>query len=988
MWSPLARPRSPRSDPLTRMFPANRDPHEGRRTRLGACAPWVSVLALVAALGAPSTARAQSFTITASAGTGGSIAPSGAVVVSSGADQAFVITPDACYTISDVQVDGVSVGTPPTYTFANVTADRTIAASFALQSPTVSVTSDVNPSPWGQAVTFTATVTPSAATGTITFKDSLTTLATVALSGGTAQIVKSNLFAGNHTQITASYSGDACYAPKTSAPYSQRVSRAASSVSLASNVNPSVFTQTVTLTATVTPAGGTGRVTIYDAGSPIGTAAVNSSTGLATLNVGNFVPGTHSLTTTYPGDAHLEPDTSATYDQVVDKQATSIDLSQDPPASACQQTVTLTASLTPSDATGSVELFDGATSLGTAAINSGIATLAVSTLPVGTRSITASYGGDTYRASGQSSPISHDVSLATPAIVVTTDVNPSAWGQEVTVYATMTPSSATGTITFKDSLTTLGTATLAGGVAEIFKHDWYTGNHTSITATYSGDACFTTKTSTAYSLLVSRALSNVSLVSDTNPSAFSDMVTLYASVHPIGATGRVGFYSDSNLVGTAAVNSLNGLAILKVDNLLPGNHTLTAGYPGDSHVAPGASGPYDQVVSTMASSTALSSNINPSESGEQVTLTATVSPNDATGTVNFLDGATSIGSAPVNSGVATLAVSTLSIATHSLTASYGGCSLYTGSTSPTYSQDVVISHPPVVNVTWPNGGENLDVGSNVTLTWTATDNPPVATVTLDVSRDDGATWTRIATDIANSGSYAWAVVGPGTNTGATKVYSALLRVAATDGYGVTGYGSSTAPFSLFDTQVSVIVTPLGSEALDSGIRLKWSIGNRSMFARLELERSPAEVGPWATLGISLEDDAGVTTATDRTVEAGKTYYYRLLGTMSGGAQSTFGLVKATAWAPAEFALSFVWPNPTRGPLTMQFTVPRESRVKLSVLDLQGREVAPLTEGSYPAGRFQVDWDGRSDRGTVPTGLYFVQLVTPDKRMVRRVTIAR
>jgi hypothetical protein len=74
---------------------------------------------------------ASSFTITASAGPGGTISPSGAVGVTSGADQTFTITPDPCDHIVDVLVDGSSVGAVGTFMFNAVTADHTIAASFA-----------------------------------------------------------------------------------------------------------------------------------------------------------------------------------------------------------------------------------------------------------------------------------------------------------------------------------------------------------------------------------------------------------------------------------------------------------------------------------------------------------------------------------------------------------------------------------------------------------------------------------------------------------------------------------------------------------------------------------------------------------------------------------------------------------------------------------------------------------------------------------------
>ena len=76
----------------------------------------------------------QSFTITASADTNGSIAPSGAVTVISGASQAFAITPDVGHHVADVRVDGASVGAVASYDFTSVTANHSIAASFAVDS--------------------------------------------------------------------------------------------------------------------------------------------------------------------------------------------------------------------------------------------------------------------------------------------------------------------------------------------------------------------------------------------------------------------------------------------------------------------------------------------------------------------------------------------------------------------------------------------------------------------------------------------------------------------------------------------------------------------------------------------------------------------------------------------------------------------------------------------------------------------------------------
>jgi hypothetical protein len=73
----------------------------------------------------------NTFNVEASAGTGGSITPSGTVGVGCGSDQVFAVDADACYSIADVTVDGSSVGAVDGYTFTNVQGTHTIDATFS-----------------------------------------------------------------------------------------------------------------------------------------------------------------------------------------------------------------------------------------------------------------------------------------------------------------------------------------------------------------------------------------------------------------------------------------------------------------------------------------------------------------------------------------------------------------------------------------------------------------------------------------------------------------------------------------------------------------------------------------------------------------------------------------------------------------------------------------------------------------------------------------
>jgi Bacterial Ig-like domain (group 3)/IPT/TIG domain/Beta-propeller repeat/Dockerin type I domain len=185
----------------------------------------------------------------------------------------------------------------------------------------VTVTSSVNPSNPAQSVTFTATVSQAnSPAGTVQFMDGAATFgAPIALSGGAATYTTSALTSGSHS-ISAVYSGDSNNAANTSAVFSQKV-RVATTTTVTSSLNPSTYLQPVTLTATVVPnvvAGTipTGTVQFKDGAAFLYSPGTLSS-GAASITVSNLVPGTHSITAEYSGDADNAPNTSAPLVQTV-----------------------------------------------------------------------------------------------------------------------------------------------------------------------------------------------------------------------------------------------------------------------------------------------------------------------------------------------------------------------------------------------------------------------------------------------------------------------------------------------------------------------------------------------------------------------------------------------------------------------------------------------------------------------------------------------
>jgi photosystem II stability/assembly factor-like uncharacterized protein len=183
--------------------------------------------------------------------------------------------------------------------------------------------------------------------------------------------------------------------------------------------------------------------------------------------------------------------------------ATTTTLTSSANPSTFGQNVTFTATVAPTSGTGTptgtVTFEDGLTVLGSGALSGGVATFSISTLAVGSHSITAVYGGDTNGAGSTSSAVSQVVNQDSTTTALTSSVNPSVFDQSVTFTATVTanpPGSGTptGTVTFKDGTATLGTGALSGGVATFSISTLAVGLH-SITAVYSGDSNFTTSTS-------------------------------------------------------------------------------------------------------------------------------------------------------------------------------------------------------------------------------------------------------------------------------------------------------------------------------------------------------------------------------------------------------------------------------------------------------------------------------------------------------------
>ena len=276
---------------------------------------------------------------------------------------------------------------------------------------------------------------------------------------------------------------------------------------------------------------------------------------------------------------------------------------------------------------------------------------------------------------------------------LSSSLNPAPSGKPITFTAVVTPKfsgTPTGTVTFKDGATVLGTKTLSGGKATFGTSALALGTH-NITAIYSGVAYFTNSASSALTEKIANS-TTAKVASSKNPSMFGQSVTFTATVTHTGTgtpTGTVTFKNGATVLGSGTLSS--GKATFATAALTVATHMITAVYAGTPDFASSTSPALSQVVDKANTTTTLKSSLNPSTSGKSVTITATVKSSTTgtpTGTVNFMDSGTSIGSRTLSGGIAAVSTAALATGTHNISAIYVGNADFNTSNSANLKQVV------------------------------------------------------------------------------------------------------------------------------------------------------------------------------------------------------------------------------------------------------------------------------------------------------------
>ena len=330
-------------------------------------------------------------------------------------------------------------------------------------SDTTSLKAIPNPSKAGQQVTFNATVLPSSATGTVIFLNGTKVLGSGTLSGGIATF--STPFNAGSYSITAQYAGDSNYLPSTSSSITQTVNKGGTKLILITSSKLSVFNQTVTFTASVSPivpANGspTGTITFSVDGVPQPPALIVF--GNAFLVTPALPVGIHTITAQYSGDGNFLSSTSSPLTQTVNNANTKTTLVSSSNPSIFGQKITFTVKVfaaSPSSGTpsGNVTFTIDGVAKAPITLSSGKATLSTNALSVGNHTITAQYSGNSNFTGSTSTSLKQSVQRATSiSISPSTTTIPHGTSQLYTVTLSDTspgtPSTPTGMVSWRASL--------------------------------------------------------------------------------------------------------------------------------------------------------------------------------------------------------------------------------------------------------------------------------------------------------------------------------------------------------------------------------------------------------------------------------------------------------------------------------------------------------------------------------------------------------
>lgn len=742
----------------------------------------------------------------------------------------------------------------------NVSSSTSVAHTVNKADTTTAITADTpDPSVVGQTVPVHYSVTVNSPgggtpTGNVTVSDG-TDSCTGTISGGQCSLTFTSPGA---VLLTATYAGDSNYNGSASVTEPHQINKADTSTTITSdNPDPSNAGQAVTVNYTVVakaPGSGTptGNVTVSD--------GVDSCTGTVlagTCNITLTTQGARTLTASYAGDGNFNGSTSAGEPHTVNKFDTStVIVSHNPDPSVVGQVVTVQYTVSPSvvsgTPTGTVVVSDGTISC-SGTVAAGQCSLTFTS--AGTRSLTATYSGDSNFNSSTSSIATHTVNPANTTTTITSDnPDPSNLGQSVTVQYSVSVNSPgvgtpTGIVTVSDG-TVSCTGTVVAGLCNL---TFTIEGIKTLTASYAGDANFNGSTSAGEPHNVNAAPAII--LHPGNLTVNAGQLASFTAAASGFPTPTVQWQISTD--GGATWNNISGATAATL------SFATTAGNNGNQYRAV-----FTNIVGTATSNAAtLTVNFaptviaNPTDlsviAGQTASFTAasTGNPNPTVQWQVSTDG----GATFTNISGATATTLSFTAAQTDNGSKYRAVFTNSLGSATTSAATLNVGIPPIV--TQNPTDLTVNVGQTATFTAASSGNP-TPTVQWQVSTDGGATFSNISGATSTTLSFTAAFSQTGnkyravfTNGAGSAITSAaLLTVRAPtsmlyNGGQIVNIGSSFTPAALLSS--SVIACTSGKTlnfALDTnpltGVAGPYPLGTATTNSSGQATMSPVTTTGW------------------------------------------------------------------------------------------------------------------------------------------------
>jgi subtilisin family serine protease len=305
------------------------------------------------------------------------------------------------------------------------------------------------------------------------------------------------------------------------------------------------------------------------------------------------------------------------------------------------------------------------------------------------------------------------------------------------------------------------------------------------------------------------------------------------------------------------------------------------------------------------------------------------------------------------------------------------------------------SQAPSVTISSPNGGETWAVGSAHDITWTATDDVAVTSITIEYSIDNGSNWLAVASDETNDGVYPWTVPNPPAS-------QALVRVTAYDAASNTGNDISDAAFTIADqtAPTAAVTAPNGGEVWQVGgaEQIIWTASDNVAVTAVDLYYSNDNGANYTPIAAGEANDGTydwlIPNAPTSQARVRVVAHDAAANTGEDVSDTTFAIESVTGIGdlPPVITRPMVLqnrPNPFNPATTIGFGLPAPGRVTITIYSIRGEAVRRLVDAEYGQGYREVLWDGRTDDGRgVPSGAYFYRFRSGGVTETKRLLIAK